>query len=178
MKLKVTFITLIICLLAVPLGCGAPAEAETEVDSALKFNKLSAAHADLQNRHNVLLLNYENLKGVREELDNLTADYEELARLHNTLQVKNTILETQFQAVNDRYEEIILALVSGQEGYKEALERQVEQYQELVERQALITRQIDLVNRGQAKVITDNLTDTEYKAFLKGWNLWWDDFNE
>lgn len=175
MKLKASLITLIICLIAVPLGCGAPVEAETDI--TLKFNKLSAAHAELQNRHNVVLLNYENLKGVREELNTLTNNYRELVRLHNTLQVENTVLETQFQATNDRYEEIILSLASGQEGYKEMVESLNEQYQELVDRQALIVRQLALVNGGKVRVVTDNLTAAEYKAFLKGWNVWWESFN-
>jgi len=178
MKLRVILFTLTICALAVSLpGCDAPAETETEADITLKFNKLSAAHADLQNQHNVLLLNHENLKGVREELNALTSGYEELTRLHNALQIKNTILETQFQATNDRYEEIITGLASDRAKYEEALERQIVQYQELVDRQALIIKQLALVNSGKARVITDNLTDAEYKAFLKGWNLWWDSFN-
>ena len=179
MKIRTTLgITLIICLLAVPLGCGSPVESETPLEKILAYNKLSAAHTDLQNRHNVLLHNYENLKGVREELDTLTNNYRELASIYSAMQVKNVVLEAQFQATNDRYEEIILSLASGQGKFEEALERQVEQYHELIERQALLTWQLDLVNREKAAAITDNLTTTEYKAFLQGWNVWWDSFNE
>lgn len=156
-------------------GCGADIEPDNELFN--KYQTLSANYTALQNEFNILQFNYENLKEVKVERDACRDEYNALAGNFTRLQTELAILEAHYQTVSDQYTALASGFSTIKKDDDETLEQINKQYQELIERHKEINTQIKAVRDKKVELLSDNLTNSEYKAFYKGWELWWDSFN-
>ena len=166
---------IIILILLTVSGCSAELDTESELFN--EYQVLSGKHTALQNEFNVLQFNYENLKEVKAERDACREEYNALAGEFTALQTELAILKVHYQSVSDQYNVLATGFSTTQMDTDEALELLNERYKELVERHKEVDAQIKAVRDKKVELLSDNLTGSEYKAFYKGWELWWDTFN-
>ena len=164
---------IIILLIAILLsGCDAPVTVAERTDNLLyDYNALQA-------EHETLLINYEALKKAKEELSNQVAECNELINSYASLQTKYVILESYYNNLQEQYNALLPQIGKTSVDKDKAMKELAQQYAITDNRLRLLTNQIQAVHTRNVPILSANLTDIEYNAFYKGWELWWWTFNE
>jgi len=165
-------ITALMVVLLVLTSCGSP-EPEPS-DLYLKYIEIEGKHTALQNTHNALLFNYEQLEKAKVEYEASLVKCNESDAQHRALLINHGLLEVRYKSMEAYYIKMFKAIAPA-EG---ALEEMNKQYLTLVERSRVIDEQLAAVNAKKVKMVSDNLTASELDIFYRGWNLWWETFNE
>lgn len=173
--MKLIIITLLIIILL--SGCTSPLPAPQSTQK----EDCSALRAE----YDVLQFNYDSLKRASIDSSELQKKYNALVEEIRVLSVEKAALDGQMQVLTSQYNAAINALSGGQVDAVKALEdmnRQIEkmtsQFEAEQERNRLINEQVQKVMDKKVTLLSANLTDIEYNAFYKGWDLWWGTFNE
>lgn len=171
MKMRLAYtITLLVGTLLI--GCTAsPAPQATGGVSVSKYQNLQAENNRLQ-------FNYDSLKKSCDESRNWHEKYNALVDETRVNQVENAALKGQVQSLTSQYQAALNALSGNQAvGLKEleAMNKKLEQAKEWTR---TIDKQLEKVRDKKVQLLSDNLTEAEYKAFYKGWELWWGTFND
>ena len=110
----------------------------------------------------------------------LETQYTDLAGKFATMEANYKIQKSYYDALKASYDTLLSNLdVRSQDFYK-SLEREMLLHQELQKKHAELRGELNLVNdRGDIMItenmtLSDNLTESELKAFYKGWDLWWE----
>lgn len=165
-------IMLIIAILLSGCGNGTP------IDNIEDDDFLFKEHQALLVRFDNLLLEIDRLKKAKQELSANAKKCNELINSYSSLQTKYAILESYYQNLTEQYNALLPQIGAQYVDKDKAMQELTEQYAELEKRQLLITNQIQLVRSKNVPLLSANLTDIEYNAFYKGWELWWGTFNE
>ncbi len=165
---------LIIILLCVILltGCGKPTPAvENDTQMLDDYNTLMAENGELKVQIGILEKAKEEITATQNEHNKLINDY-------HALQTNYIILEVYSQTIRDQYTNLLNQFstrsVDSGERYTELYKMNMK----LVESYKELDGQIAAVHSGNVSILFDNLTDSEYSAFYKGWKLWWGEFND
>lgn len=169
--MKITILLIIAILLS---GCGNG----TPIDNIEDDDFLFKEHQSLLVRFDNLLFEIDRLKKANEELSEHRDKCNELINSYANLQTKYAILESYYNNLKEQYNTLLPQIGSQYVEKDKTLQELTEQYHELEKRQLLITNQIALVRSKNVPLLSANLTDIEYNAFYKGWELWWWTFNE
>lgn len=165
--MKLTILLLIAILLS---GCAAPLPAP-EPQPVEDCSKLQA-------EHETLLLNYDALKKANEELSDNAQKCNELINSYASLQTKYVILESYYNNLQEQYNTLLPQIGKTSADKDKAMKELAQQYAIADNRLRLLTNQIQAVHTKNVPILSANLTDIEYNAFYKGWELWWWTFNE
>ena len=110
----------------------------------------------------------------------IEAEYAELAGKFASMEANYKLQKSYYDALKASYDTLISKLdIRSQDFYKN-LEREMALRQELQDKYDEIWKELNLVNnRGDVMItenmtLSDNLTESELKAFYKGWDLWWE----
>lgn len=132
----------------------------------------------LRAEYDVLQFNYDSLKRASIDSSELQKKYNALVEEIRVLSVEKAALDGQMQVLTSQYNAAINALSGGQVDAMKALEEMNRQLAAEQERNRIINEQVWKVMDKKVTLLSANLTDIEYNAFYKGWNLWWGTFNE
>ena len=168
MKLIITLLLFTILL----SGCGLPEPLPTPKE------QLKIDYATLLSDYNNLMMKADRLEKANAELIGNQDKCNELINAYSNLQTQYIILEAYYQSVADQYNALLPQIGSQNIASDKALKELNKQYMDLEKRQLEITTQIQAVHSKSVTLLSDNLTDIEYNAFYKGWELWWGSFNE
>ena len=169
--MKITILLLIAVLLS---GCGAPLPEPLPTPK----EQLKIDFKNLQSEHETLLLNYGALKKANEELKGNQAKCNELITANANLQTQYAILESYYEILREQYGDLINQFSEKYAGDSEIITEFYKQNVKLIERQRELNQSIEEVHSKNVPLLSENLTETEYNAFYKGWKLWWGTFNE
>ncbi len=169
---KKLIITLLLLLLIILLGCDAPVTVAERSDQLLHdYNTLLAENDALKSQIGILEKAKEEITATQDEHNKLILDY------HN-LQTQYVILEAYSQTIRDQYTALLEQFSTR---YVDTGVKYTELYKmnmKLIERYKELDGQIAAVHSGNVSILSDNLTDSEYSVFYKGWKLWWGEFND
>ena len=173
MKRVLIFILLLVLL----AGCGSP--------KAQVTNQVATSDCkELQGKYDALQFNFDSLKRASLDSKEMLDKYNGMINEHQSLRVENAALKGQIETLTSQYQYAVNALTSSQKSGLESLEDMDRQLADLnklladtIARHKLVDDQIQLVRSEKVKLLSDNLTADEYKAFYKGWGLWWGTFN-
>ena len=169
---KKLIITLLLILLILLPGCDAPVTVAERSDLLLHdYNTLLAENDALKAQIGILEKAKEEITATQDEFNKLILDY------HN-LQTQYVILEAYSQTIRDQYTVLIEQFSTR---YVDTGVKYTELYKmnmKLIERYKELDGQIAAVHSGNVSILSDNLTDSEYSVFYKGWKLWWGEFND
>ena len=168
MKKIITMLLLIILL----SGCDAP------VTVAERTDELRYEHEALQVEYDNLLLNYGILEKAKDELSNLRDEHNKLITEYTNLQTKYAILESYYKNLQEQYTALLPQIGKTSADKDKAMKEMARQYALTDLHLRQINEQIEAVHTKNVPLLSANLTDIEYNAFYKGWELWWWTFNE
>lgn len=172
MKRKLIKITIIILLIAILLsGCGSPSVVPDDA-------QLKEDYATLLADYNNLTLNAERLEKANAELTSNQEKCNELINAYSSLQTKYAILESYYNNLQEQYNALLPQIGVQNIEKDKAMKELAQQYAISENRLRLITNQIEAVRSKNVPLLSANLTDIEYNAFYKGWELWWGEFND
>jgi len=164
-------IVLLLCVILLA-GCDAPVTVAERSDQLV--NDYNALLVEQDNQ----LLEIERLKKANEKCTSLRDEHNALINDYSNLQTQYVVLEAYSKIIRDQYTALLEQFSTR---YVDSGERYTEIYKQnmiLTETYRELNEQIDAVHKGNVPLLSDNLTETEYNAFYKGWNLWWGEFNE
>lgn len=163
---------LIILLLCVILlsGCGTP--------DAVTDNQLQADYDSLLADYDYSVLENERLGNVSANLTAIIKKHNQLANDYHALQTKYTILEAYYNTAVEQHNKAIAQYSDVYVYRKDAMKDLNLEYARAELRLKNINIHLDAVHDKNVPILSDNLTDIEYSAFYKGWELWWGTFNE
>ncbi len=170
MKLLLVALVILSCITA---GCAKP-EGTAGGQNLIITRELKA----LQVEFDTLQFNYDSLKraseGTKDANEKFNAQVNEMQRLR----VENAALYGQMGVLTDQYNAVVSALTGKQADVVKALVLMNDQLNLAREQSNEINAQVKKVRDEKVSLLSDNLTDGEYKTFYKGWDLWWNTFNE
>lgn len=139
----------------------------------------------LQAEYDVLQFNYDSLKRASEGTKDANEKYNAQVNELQVLRIENAALKGQLQILTGQYNAALNALTGSQADAMKALEEMNSQIEKMTSqfeaeqaRNRAINEQVRKVMEKKVTLLSDNLTDIEYNAFYKGWELWWWTFNE
>ena len=158
---------LIILLLCVILlsGCDAP------VTVAERENQLQADYDALLVKQTTLIQENERLENASANLTDLRNTHNKLINNYTTLQTQYAILEAYYEAATEQYNAMIEQSSSKYVYTDETIKELSQKYAKLDWQWQHLNTQIEAVNNKNVPILSDNLTDIEYNAFYKGWEL-------
>jgi len=169
MKLIIVILLFFTILLS---GCGKPTPTvENDIQLLDDYNALMAENNELKVQVGILEKAKEEITITQNEHNKLINDY-------HALQTQYVILEAYSQTIRDQYTALLNQFSTG---YVDTGQKYTELYKmnmKLVERYKELDGQIEAVHKKKVPLLSDNLTEIEYNAFYKGWELWWGEFND
>ena len=163
----------LILALALLVSCSSPKNS-TVPSVVVPISKYQA----LQTENERLQYNYDSLKKASIDANEVQKKYNELAGKQQALTIENALLREQQKNMTAQTNAFLAKLNTVQNTSSGQLETMSQQLQDQAERHRTINDQLSLVNNKQVSILSANLTESERSAFYKGWNLWWDTFNE
>ena len=171
-KHKVLMVVLAILACTV-IGCAKP-ESAAGLQNLIITRELKALQAEFD----TLQFNYDSLKraseGTKDANEKFNAQVNEMQRLR----VENAALSGQMEVLTGQYNAVVSALTGKQADAVGALKQMNDQLNLAREQSKEINAQVKKVRDKKVSLLSDNLTDVEYKAFYKGLGLWWGTFND
>jgi len=166
---KLTILLLCVILL---IGCGKPMPGvENDTQLLEDYNALMVENDALKAQIGILEKAKEKITINQNEYNKLINDY-------HALQTQYVILEAYSQTIRDQYTALLEQFSTR---YVDTGKKYTELYKmnmKLVERYKELDYQIAAVHKEKVPLLSDNLTESEYSAFYKGWELWWGEFND
>lgn len=168
MKKLWVLIPLLVVFLA---GCSPQPEAKAPDCSSLakEIKDLRAENAELTST----ILELKGEIGSGKDSANIYDKYNKLVGDYANLRTKYAVLEASYESTFGLYKELSEKFSGTYQCDKKALTEMNEQYRDLANRQEELRVQIEKVKNKEVQLLSDNLTDEEYNAFYKGWDLWW-----
>ena len=156
------------------IGCAESPESAANKQTVI----FSKECKELQTKYDSLKFNYDSLKrasdGTRDANERFNAQVNEMQRLR----VENAALRGQMEVLTGQYNAAINVLTGNQANAVKKLVQMNDQLNLAREQSNEINEQVKKVRDKKVPLLSDNLTDAEYKAFYKGWGLWWGTFND
>jgi len=167
-----SFILAVWILFMLLTGCDAPVTVAERSNQLLHdYNALMVENDALKTQIGILEKAKEEITINQDECNKLINDY-------HALQTQYVILEAYSQTIRDQYNALLPQIGVRNADKEKATKELAQQYAIVKNRHRLIMSQLDAVHKENVPILSDNLTDIEYRAFYKGWNLWWGEFNE
>jgi len=169
----------IIMVVGLLIGMAVAPEPDGGVTAAdINFYVPKSQYQTLEGKYNALQFTYGSLKKAFDESKDWHGQYNGLVDDVRVAQTEKAVLQGQLQSLTAQYQAALNALSGNQAGNLEELEAMNRRLQEQMDWNRTINEQVELVRAKKVQLLSDNLTDAEYNAFYKGWELWWGTFND